>query len=339
MGHIETQINSLLHNYFPTGSWRIKEQQRRGMNNTTRFVEANGERYVLRIYETHADEEKVNYEHAILKALDELHLVFQTPVPIETSNGNTSVLTEGGKIASLFRYLDGVNPALQNNWSLHSFGEAVAQLTIVLSQVKLLLNPVYRPYYEIDNIHPRCAVQEVIQFCMTPPAAFAEYGRELKAIGEQIIAFNEQAPLLKKLPHQLVHGDLNESNVLADSEGRITAILDFEFVTWDLRVMELAVCLSDLINPDQEESIMWQRLKAFLDGYASCLSLTNEEVEAVPLLVQLRRLDVFIHFLGRYWDGVDGMHVLEAQIESVITKTQWLAANEQALLSLLKQKS
>jgi len=53
------------------------------------------------------------------------------------------------------------------------------------------------------------------------------------------------------LPHQLIHGDLNASNALADEAGRICAILDFEFVTYDLRVMEAAVFLSDMVRSSE----------------------------------------------------------------------------------------
>lgn len=44
----------------------------KGANNTTRFVRVHVEQFVLRIYETHQDENKVKYEHTILLFAEKL---------------------------------------------------------------------------------------------------------------------------------------------------------------------------------------------------------------------------------------------------------------------------
>jgi thiamine kinase-like enzyme len=47
------------------------------------------------------------------------------------------------------------------------------------------------------------------------------------------------------LPMQLIHGDLHYDNVLvAETQDRVSGVLDFEFAAYDWRAMELAVCLS-----------------------------------------------------------------------------------------------
>lgn len=108
MEHVD--MDSLLSKYFVDGDWRGMDQQGNGMNNTTRFVLAGGERYVLRIYETHRDEDKVRYEHAVLLRLVEQRLSFGTPVLARAKNGETFVYTTEGKLAALFRYQEGVRP-------------------------------------------------------------------------------------------------------------------------------------------------------------------------------------------------------------------------------------
>ncbi|MNH93583.1 Homoserine kinase [compost metagenome] len=208
----------------------------------------------------------------------------------------------------------------------------------MLAKAQVDNGPVYRPYYELENTHPSCSLDKVVQFCKAPPAGFTKHRQELEAIAEQIVVFKDKVSQLIELPHQLVHGDLNASNVLADSQGHISAILDFEFVTIDLRVMELAVCLSDLIQPEQEEQGMWTRIESLITGYGSLMELTMGEIEVVPILVQLRRLDVFIHFLGRYWDGIDQPDILEQQIVSTATNTRWLTLYQDQLCALLKRR-
>lgn len=329
----QAYVDEILIRFFPKGSWRTWVGGA-GANNTTRFVEVQDERYVLRIYETHQDEDKVQYEHSMLLALKAMPLMFGIPEPIVTPEGDTIVRTQEGKIAGLFRFLDGVNPILDSPNQLRSFGRITGQLTQVLAKVEVNQSPVYRPYYEIENTHPSCSLKEVIRFCVNPPAGFAAQAAELLHISKQLTVFQESIPILKQLPHQLVHGDLNGSNVLVNEEGEVSAVLDFEFVTNDLRVMELAVCLADCIRLDQDEAIIWTKIDAFLSGYGSVMKLTGAEIGMIPLLIQLRRLDVFLHFLGRYWDGISPAETVQKYVYEAVRRAEWLAVNQDKLISI-----
>lgn len=86
MVHNDKYIDEILVHYFPAGSWVTRVGQS-GANNTTRFVHVGDEQYVLRVYETHQDVDKVKYEHAILVALEEMPLPFSIPKPIQTRTG------------------------------------------------------------------------------------------------------------------------------------------------------------------------------------------------------------------------------------------------------------
>jgi len=327
----QAYIDEILIRFFPKGNWRTWAGGT-GANNTTRFVEMQDERYVLRIYETHQDEDKVQYEHGVLLSLKALPLLFGIPEPIMTPKGDTIVRTQDGKIAGLFRFLDGMNPTLEDLNQLRSFGWTTGQLTRLLAEVVVNQPPVYRPYYEIENTHPRCSLQEVMHFCVNPPAEFAAQTAELLHISKQLTVFQESIPLLKQLPHQLVHGDLNGSNILANQKGEVSAVLDFEFVTNDLRVMELAVCLADCIRLDEDEAIIWAKIDAFLSGYGRVMKLTEAEIAMIPLLIQLRRLDVFLHFLGRHWDGIDSVETVQKYVYEAVRRADWLAVNQDKLI-------
>lgn len=325
-------IDEILARYFPPSSW-VTWTGKSGVNNTTQFVAVHDEKYVLRIYETHQDEEKVKYEHAILLALNEMQLPFSIPEPILTHEGSTYVRSKDGKIAGLFRFLDGVNPDLNEIPVIHSFGKTAGQLSEVLATIQINQLPAYRPYYEIESTHPSCPLSEILCFCISPPIEFSEETSNLLNISEQLDSFLKQVPTLKQLPHQLVHGDLNGSNILVDQDGFVSAVLDFEFITNDLRVMELAVCLSDFIS-NSEETIMWAKIDAFLSGYGQSLKLSEDEINALPVLIQLRSLDVFIHFLGRYWDQVNSIETVKVYISKAVLRCNWIAANKDKLITL-----
>lgn len=338
-----------------------------GVNNTTSFIEVDGERYVLRIYETHRDMDKVECEHAVLRQLAQAKLSFSTPVPIATATPQLSPTSEDlipasadptsvaedqqwspgkrtisrtaeGKLAALFRYVEGETPSLSESVQLRKFGEVVGELSNALSHIEVDHAPAYRPYYELDQAHPSCSLEAVSECCTDPPLELSSspYAEALRVIGRRVDALTHNLADLKDLPHQWIHGDLNASNVLADQMGSITAVLDFEFVTVDLRAMELAVCLSDLIRPDSDTNEMWHSLEALIAGYSRNIMLTEREITVMPTLLLLRRLDVFVHFLGRYWDGIDDIQILQRQIVKAAAMANWLEHNGERLCKLIR---
>lgn len=91
-GHKST--NSIINEVWP--EWN--EEQRKqsgGWNNTTYVVEKEGQRAVLRIYDTHRGRHKIEFEHAVLQKLGTMSLPFKAPLPILTSAGET--LTQLGE--------------------------------------------------------------------------------------------------------------------------------------------------------------------------------------------------------------------------------------------------
>jgi homoserine kinase type II len=217
---------------------------------------------------------------------------------------------------------------------IHSYGRTAGLLSASLADVQIQQRPAYRPYYEIESTHPSCSIKDIFNFCKNPPLEFSEQTKDLLVIYEQLTAFLELVPTLRQLPHQLVHGDLNASNILVNEDGMVSAILDFEFVTNDLRVMELAVCLSDFIQPSQVETITWAKIHAFLSGYGQTLKMTEAEIEALPVLIQLRSLDVFIHFLGRYLDQVSSIDIVKEYIQKCAIRCNWIMDNKNKLMTM-----
>ncbi|NEW05640.1 phosphotransferase [Paenibacillus sp. SYP-B3998] len=333
----DERLAFLMEHWFPDQIWTLRIGVG-GMNNTTRFVEAGGISYVLRIYETHRDFNKVNFEHTVLLALADQKLPYQLPQPMRLQTGGTVLTIDAneGKLAALFTFTEGSNPLWDNAQQLHRFGETVGHLSKTLASIQVELKPEYPPYYKIEHIHPRCTPEVIKQFCLHPPESFSKEITNLPYIWHRFEAFYEEIPKLMTLPHQLVHGDINGSNMLIDEQGHVVAVLDFEFVTRDVRVMELAVCVSDLIDPTLSEQKLYEVCSVFYEGYCSYINLKEEEIRLLPLLIELRRLDVFVHFLGRYLDGVDAHRVLIDIIHNTVQKVKWLEAYGPKLVNIFK---
>lgn len=326
MNNIYNEIKPILIEYFGEQRFEL-EISKGGMNNTTCFVEVDKDKYTLRIYRSHNDETKVSYELEVINALNDMNICIPVPQVIASTKGELFTKTADGNIAAIFKYMEGKNPIFLRLKEIESFGYACGLLTQALGNLKINMLPAYKPCYEIESAYPECSLDKVIEFCYSPSSDFVEYNEYLARIGQQLIILMEKVQYYRKLPHQIIHGDLNASNVLADNDGNICGILDFEFVSYDLRVMELAVCLSDMLHYTEGEGNNFQRINSLIMGYRRVMNLSDDELDIIPSLLILRRLDVFVHFLNRYWSGIDGIEVLKDRILNNMGHFNWLIHN------------
>jgi len=145
---------------------------------------------------------------------------------------------------------------------------------------------------------------------------------------------SEKLPALyATLPCQMVHSDYAPSNILMEG-ARVTAVLDFEFCTHDLRALDLAVALSwwpiELLGSGQE----WPLINALGKGYASQIQLTDDEIAALPTLLQMRSISSLLHRMTRYSQGLDSADFLRQRIEQTLWREDWLASNRETLLRI-----
>ncbi|MFC3802474.1 phosphotransferase [Cohnella sp. GCM10012308] len=328
---------AFLNRYDPVRRWTVLEGES-GWNNTTRIAENDlGDKRVFRIYETHRDADKIAFEHDVLLKLNEAALPFAVPRPIPLPDGTTfATLADGtGRYAALFTYTAGNRPDGSVPAVAEAIGEAVGSLSLALRELRPTVAPAYLPCYELEQTHPSCPGSVIASFCEAPPLAFQDLHGSLLQIGEAMRAFRAALETVRELPHQLVHGDINDSNLLADPNepARLAAILDFEFCTTELRAMEPAVALAGLIG----ESGDLGAAAAFLKGFGRMAPLNVNEIDALPLLMRLRRLDVFVHFLGRYLSGVDEAAVLRQQTQETAAGLALLDRHEAGIRSMCEQ--
>lgn len=338
----ERYITHMLKQYFSTEDYRVNEGSS-GMNNTTKFIVVNNKDYVLRIYESHSDKNKVDFEHKILKELSKKDLSFKIPEPKVNFRGDTIGVTEDGKLISICESIKGKNPKLKSAKQFYSLGKVVGEITKGLGKINLEIKPIYEPCYELEKSYPKCPLQNVIGFCDNPPADFIDQKEILKELKKYFVEFKEIIPVLRSLPHQFIHGDINSSNVLEDEENNICAVLDFEFTARDLKAMDLAICLSEAISNEDNEEVRFDNIKSIAEGYNEFIDLTAEEIKVLPYLIMLRRLDVIVHFLVRYNEGISNNYitaeeVLREQIIKGEKLCRWLKENEDEIKNIFLLK-
>ncbi|CAM4204294.1 phosphotransferase [Paenibacillus alkaliterrae] len=303
------------------------EQRESGMNNTTRMITAGADRYVLRIYNNHRDANIVRLEHEVLAELRRLKLPFQVPVPVQNKWGDTINISRDGTLSAMFHYIDGERPSSANEAHVLALGKAAARLTSALSEIKPERGPLYSPYYSLESTYS--SMDE------TAFAAMADLGEGLAARSESFAlllgerrGLIEECEAISRLPKQWIHGDLVFNNTVAQGDD-IVGVLDFEFCTVDVRAMELAVILVDLIKPD--DPACGAKVKLLLKEYVRSFPLPAEECERLPALMKLRLLDVALHFAARLKDGLDEEHILCGIIDQSAFVCKWINENGEDL--------
>lgn len=329
-------IQQLLQSYWPEWNGDTVNGPT-GWNNTTLFIHNPHRRSVMRIYNTHRDKARIEFEFAVLDLLQRAPLSFQVPTPVPSTSGDKMVRVQDGsdRYACLFAYIEGARPEEEGIQAAYSFGEKTGELVCALAACPIGMEPVYPPYYELLQSYPSCSRTFIQDFYKQPPVEFQEQGNALQILHEAYTEISGRLESLKNLPQQLVHGDLNFSNLLVDSEqsGKVIALLDFEFCTKDVRAMEPAVVISGFLGMAEEKDAIRQ----FCEGFASRVRLTEEEIAAIPVLMRLRLVDVFLHFLSRYREGTDESHVLQEQVDMLAAGLKRLKQSQAWLEDMLIQ--
>ncbi|GIP12522.1 MULTISPECIES: phosphotransferase [Paenibacillus] len=309
---------------------RIEERDS-GMNNTTRYaVLEDGQVQVLRVYENHRSDLKLAAEHELLLLLARQALPFQIPCPLHTKQGGTWTTAPDGKLAAVFAYLPGAKPAAGRHDLSYAYGRAVGELTLAMEELQPAAAPAYPPYDELLGPDTEEAAASARRLYNTDPALSALAG-DAGFLLDVLNSLSAQAASIRRLERQWIHGDFSHSNVLVEG-GEIRAVLDFEFATRDLRAMELAVCLAEQLSAPG--GLSRAVAKEMLAGYRSVRTLVAEELERLPELLQLRKLDVFLHFLHRYQAGLDPAQVLQDQTRKSSAVCRFIGSHADWIRSL-----
>ena len=302
----------------------------RGANNAAYLVDADSGRYVLRIYYNHADSARLDAEYQILFALQSAGLPFAIPAPIFTADGRYhTYLTDSdnkGRLAALFPWLPGDHPDRQDTAAAFGAAVALGQLDQALAALSWQRDQVPAPLGDFVRRYPTLSDLPRMLATLTSDAA------AIDRIADMYHQLSEKLPALyASLPCQMVHNDYAPSNILMVGD-KVTAVLDFEFCTYDLRALDLTVALSwwpiELLGSGQE----WPLITALGTGYASQIQLTDNEIAGLPTLLQLRSMSSLLHRLTRYTQGLNSADFLRQRITQTLGREDWLASNRETLL-------
>ena len=306
-----------------------------GVNNIVQYVTLpNGERELLRIYNNGCDAKRVQFEHGILQQLNQVELSFQVPdfLPSKEDPSQTMVRLSNGADACMCKIIPGTLPKLT---CAKDLGRAAGELNVALKKhVEMdqsLCNTA--PYWKMYDVHHAVSKENFIETMKGP--LFDDVRDATDAMLEETLKITERCETsYQSLPVQLIHGDLHYDNVLVQN-GKVTALLDFEFAAYDWRAMELAIGLSKYAG---EEPDAMPYFDDYIDGYATTGQLTRPEAEAIPDLINLRILSNIVYFVGRHIAAEDDISSITTRIENYARRVEWVKSNGDAIVQRIVDK-
>ncbi|HEV2238428.1 MAG TPA: phosphotransferase [Ktedonobacterales bacterium] len=304
-----------------------------GTNNVVERVETPAGRFVLRRYGNHANPARLTFEHGVLASLAAQGLPFAVPLPRATATGATYAILAGADgaptLATLTPLIPGAPPPRADVALARAAGEALARLDVALAK----LPPpdsgaglTWRATGDLAHCHP------LVPDPLAALAALPLAPEERERLGERYAWLLAHLPALyATLPRQLCHEDFDPSNVLV-AAGRVSGVLDFEFCTRDLRVVDLTVPLTWWPVAVFGTGAEWPLIAALAAGYARQVALGVDEIAALPTLFLLRALSSLIHRLGRHRQGLCPLEDALARARAALARCDWLAAHGQRLM-------
>ncbi|MEV0347369.1 aminotransferase class III-fold pyridoxal phosphate-dependent enzyme [Nonomuraea sp. NPDC050680] len=199
-----------------------------------RLSTAGGQRYVLKLHAPDTDPAELDLQDAVLR-----HLAGQAGAPpaprvVASLAGRRSAAAlwaDGPRTARVLTWLEGrpwaqVEPTARR---LRDLGRHVAAVDQALA----------------GFTHPGMRRELVWNLTGAPAvAALAPLleGELRPLVSEVFDRYRAHvAPRVAALPHQVIHNDANELNILVDDAGAVAALIDFGDVAWNPRVCGLAV--------------------------------------------------------------------------------------------------
>jgi Ser/Thr protein kinase RdoA (MazF antagonist) len=138
--------------------------------------------------------------------------------------------------------------------------------------------------------------------------------------------------LYAALPVQTVHADYLSPNILLEQD-RVVGILDFEFATHDLRLIDYICGLNHFALFPWKDGDHWSFVQAFNMGYGEHILLTPEEASALTTAWSLQRVSSIFYWTGWLREGkATHQSVVDAVAETLLLE-DWFEDNSAQLLS------
>ncbi|GCE09717.1 phosphotransferase enzyme family protein [Dictyobacter aurantiacus] len=304
-------------------------------NHVWRLDAADGHAYTLRVSpgETHLP--RLRYEMTILQALSIQDLPFLLPLPIHAYCGDLLVplMLDNSKtgIATLAPFLPGIVSRKSTPAKASAAAHTLAILDQALAAVPDQSTPqeiqVLVPFGRLEERNPQ--IPDVGKALESLPLE----RQQIRKMQDILIAHQDSVEeLYESLPQQLLHRDLDTSNILFDEQEHVTAVLDFEFAARDIRALDLSVSLTWWPVSRLGTGNEWEIIDSLGRSYMDVLPLEEDELRAIPAMMRMRQFASLQHRIGRYQDGLETDAAIQDNIAFALWRLDWLESQQETLI-------
>ncbi len=240
---------------------------------------ADGQKFVLKLESEYPGREPILLEHAAVEAAFESGAGIGLPRLVPDLGGNIVVGLDLGadepRLGRLLRFVPGCqwrDEAPASADLLTSLGTHIGHLAVALSSLDL---PAARRTHDWD-LAGACAYRSYL------PLIADRDRRRLLAIQAQRWAASRQD--LANVPRGLIHGDLNDENLLV-LDGQLSGILDFTDALHNPLICDLAILLAYILLDEPDP---WHAGARVVAGYHTVRPLSPTEVELLYPLICAR---------------------------------------------------
>lgn len=234
-------------------------------------VDTNEGCYVLKHYKDASELELIKGEVNLLREIFD-KIPFQIP-----SNNKVIIVLEDHSFIRLLNFIEGnlLAEAEQNDLLLFNFGKSIALLTRALQGKRSCIIEARKQVWDL-------------QYCLLnkPKINTIKDLSKRKLVHFFLDLFEHHvAPKQNFLRHSIIHGDLNDNNVLVE-ENEVVGLIDFGDICYAPLINEVAIAMTYIMLLNEEDPI--SKACTVLKGYQSVLPLLKEEIELLYYLISAR---------------------------------------------------
>lgn len=273
-------------------------------------IDTQDGKVVLKQYVDHSEFAIVRAEVALLGELEPLlnYHIPNAPIPLKE--------LPDGSLTRLYQFIEGslLGKAEQTDELLYNFGIAIGQLTQAIGDYRS--NPIEARRLEWDQQY--CLVNVSKVPCIQHP-------KHRKWVNYFFDQFAQHiAPIQHELRHAIIHGDVNEQNVLVKGN-EVLGIIDFGDICYSPLINEVAVSMAycSLLNQDDPLG----KISLILKGYHSVSPLLPEEVDLLYYLIPIRLCVSVANSSEKQAQGEGTDYIVQNQKDAWNILEQWIGFN------------
>jgi Ser/Thr protein kinase RdoA (MazF antagonist) len=103
----------------------------------------------------------------------------------------------------------------------------------------------------------------------------------------------------------------------------------------------MRACYASIRHPQSKyvgEEDPLRLCQEFVEGYALHGELTEQEMELIPDLINLRIFSNAVFFVGRHLAGEDSLESLTSRAGAYAKRVKWVNANRTAIVNAIKER-